>query len=261
MTRIGVIGAMAEEVQLIKESIQQRENYNLAGCDFSFGMIGGAEVVLLQAGIGKVNAAIGTTLLLQNHEPDFVINTGSAGGFQDFLNVGDIVISSEIRYHDVDATIFGYEYGQVPRMPAFYQPDGKLVRIAEVSGQQLTNVQIVKGMIASGDSFMNDPQRVSFIRSKFPELYAAEMEAAAVAQVCHQFYAPFVIIRSLSDIAGKDARMSYDQFLMTASENSARVVLHMIKELSSDDEKNERGKLQPGSHESESPLRTAGWSR
>lgn len=233
MKRIGIIGAMEEEVVLLREQLTGLEEKKLAGCEFYKGMLNDQEVVLLKSGIGKVNAAIGTTLLIQLYSPDVILNTGSAGGFHSDLNVGDVVISTDVRHHDVDATIFGYEHGQVPQMPPNYVPDQKLVEAAVKASERVQNIQVAKGLIASGDSFMSDHKRVEDIRAKFPALYAAEMEAAAIAQTCYQFSVPFVIIRSLSDIAGKDARVSYDQFLQTASKNSAELVQQIVEELKS----------------------------
>jgi adenosylhomocysteine nucleosidase len=229
--RVGIIGAMDEEVDLLRSKLENREDTILAGSEFYTGKIEGLDVVLLKSGIGKVNAALGTALLIEKFQPDLIINTGSAGGFNKDLNVGDVVISTEVRHHDVDVTIFGYEYGQVPRMPAFYAPDEKLVSIAVNSAAKIEGIQVAKGLIASGDSFMSDAERVEFIRSKMPELFAAEMEAAAIAQVAYQFNVPFVIIRSLSDIAGKDSNLSFDQFLVTAAKNSAELILLMLEEL------------------------------
>jgi adenosylhomocysteine nucleosidase len=229
--RIGIIGAMDEEVDLLRSKMADIEEINLAGSEFYNGKIDNQEVVLLKSGIGKVNAAMGTALLIEKFHPDVIINTGSAGGFHKELNVGDVVISTEVRHHDVDVTIFGYEYGQVPRMPAYFSPDDNLVSVAEKSAEKINDIQVVKGLIASGDSFMNDPERVELIRSKMPDLYAAEMEAAAIAQVAHQFEVPFVIIRSLSDIAGKDSNVSFDQFIETAAKNSAELILLMLEEL------------------------------
>ncbi|WP_210367413.1 5'-methylthioadenosine/S-adenosylhomocysteine nucleosidase [Bacillus sp. REN3] len=229
--KVGIIGAMDEEVELLRSKIDDRETITIAGSEFYKGSIDGIDVVLLKSGIGKVNAAMGTTLLIEKFQPDTIINTGSAGGFHNALNVGDVVISTEVRHHDVDVTVFGYEFGQVPRMPAYYAPDEKLVEIAERNAEKIDGIQVAKGLIASGDSFMNDPERVESIRSKLPELYAAEMEAAAIAQVAYQFGVPFVVIRSLSDIAGKDANLSFDQFLQTAAKNSAELILFMLEEL------------------------------
>lgn len=229
--RVGIIGAMDEEVDLLRSRLDERNDTILARSEFYEGKINSLEVVLLKSGIGKVNAALGTALLIEKFNPDVIINTGSAGGFHRDLNVGDVVISTEVRHHDVDVTIFGYEYGQVPRMPAYFAPDDRLVDAAVRSAGKIKGIQVVKGLIASGDSFMNDAERVEFIRNKLPDLFAAEMEAAAIAQVAHQFDKPFVIIRSLSDIAGKESNISFDQFLETAAKNSAELILLMLEEL------------------------------
>lgn len=228
--RVGIIGAMEEEVEILRNKIDNMQKEIIAGSEFYSGTIEGMDIVLLKSGIGKVNAAMATTLLIQLYKPDYIINTGSAGGFHQELNVGDIVISNELRHHDVDATVFGYEYGQVPGMPAKYIPDNKLIEIAEKCAKEM-DMKVVTGLITTGDSFMSDLNRVNEVKKLFPNLYAAEMEAAAIAQVSSQFGIPFVIIRSLSDIAGNDAKVSYDQFLIKASVNSANLVLLIIKEL------------------------------
>lgn len=228
--KIGIIGAMDEEVAILKGKIESREDITIAKSEFSIGKIGNIEVVLLKSGIGKVNAAVGTTLLLDHFNPDYVINTGSAGGYHSDLNVGDIVISTDVRHHDVDVTIFGYEYGQVPQMPPGFTPNQALIEKAEKAAHGITDIQVAKGLIVTGDSFMNDPERVEFVRGKFTDLYAVEMEAAAIAQVCHVFNTPFVIIRALSDIAGKESHISFDKFLETAALHSSALILNVIAE-------------------------------
>lgn len=230
--KIAIIGAMEEEVTLLRDNIEERTIETVAGCEFTFGKMHGADVILLRSGIGKVNAAMSTTILLEKYKPDCIINTGSAGGYNPSLNVGDAVISTEVRHHDVDVTAFGYEYGQVPQLPAAFLADEKLVAAAETASKEIEEIQIVKGLIATGDSFMSDPVRVDFVRTKFENLQAVEMEAAAIAQVAHQFNVPFVIIRSLSDIAGKESDVSFDQFLDKAAQHSATLVMKMVASLS-----------------------------
>ncbi|XJZ26308.1 5'-methylthioadenosine/S-adenosylhomocysteine nucleosidase [Bacillota bacterium Lsc_1132] len=229
--KIAIIGAMEEEVALLRENIKDKTVETVAGCEFTFGKIYSADVILLKSGIGKVNAAMSTTILLEKYKPDCIINTGSAGGFNPELNVGDAVISSEVRHHDVDVTAFGYEYGQVPQLPPAFLADEKLVATAESAAKEISDIQIVKGAIATGDSFMNDPDKVEFVRTKFADLQAVEMEAAAIAQVAYQFDVPFVIIRSLSDIAGKESNVSFDQFLDQAARHSADLVMKMVAAL------------------------------
>jgi adenosylhomocysteine nucleosidase len=199
--KIGVIGAMEEEVHLLRASLDNVKTEEIANCEFTSGTYKGQEVVLLKSGIGKVNAAMSTTLLLQQFKPDVVINTGSAGGFDADLEVGAIVISDEVRHHDVDVTVFGYEMGQVPQLPAAFLSSADLMDHAIAAVEELGEHAYAVGLIATGDSFMDDAERVEKVRGHFPSMKAAEMEAAAVAQVCHQFDKPFVVIRALSDIA------------------------------------------------------------
>lgn len=225
---IAIIGAMEEEVTLLREKIEKKKVETIAGCEFTLGNMDGADVILLRSGIGKVNAAMSTSILLEKYKPDFVVNTGSAGGFHPDLNVGDVVISSEVRHHDVDVTAFGYEYGQVPQLPPAFIANEELVQIAEDAASEIDGIQVVKGLIATGDSFMNDPKRVEAIQDKFIDLQAVEMEAAAIAQVSHQFGTPFVIIRSLSDIAGKESNVSFEQFLDKAAFHSATLVMTIV---------------------------------
>jgi len=227
--KIAIIGAMEEEVTILRDTLENRKQEFIAGCEFTSGIYKGVEIILLKSGIGKVNAAMSTTLLLDRYQPDYVINTGSAGGFHSSLNVGDVVISSEVRHNDVDVTAFGYEYGQVPGLPAAYIPNDMLINVAEKKAKEINDIQVVKGLIVTGDSFLNDPNKVEFIRSKFSNLYAGEMEAAAIAQVCHLFDTPFVVIRALSDIAGKESDVSFDQFLDKAAKHSAQLVLKIVE--------------------------------
>lgn len=230
---IAIIGAMEEEVTLLRDKIEDKRTETIAGCEFTLGKMNGVDVILLRSGIGKVNAAMSTSILLERFKPNYVVNTGSAGGYNPVLNVGDVVISSEVRHHDVDVTVFGYEYGQVPKQPPAFVADSKLVEIAEEAAKEIGDLQVVKGLIATGDAFMNDPAKVEFIRDKFTDLQAVEMEAAAIAQVSYSFGVPFVVIRSLSDIAGKESGISFEQFIDKAALHSATLVMKIVEKINS----------------------------
>ncbi|CBV42225.1 5'-methylthioadenosine/S-adenosylhomocysteine nucleosidase [Halomonas elongata] len=235
MKRIGIIGAMSQEVAQLAAMLEDRETRHHVGSTFHCGRLHGVEVVILQSGIGKVNAAVGTTLLLDMYQPEAIINTGSAGGFGEGLEIGDVVVSSEVRHHDVDAVVFGYEHGQVPQMPAAYLPDERLVRVARQSVEAMNEVNVVEGLIATGDVFMACPELVEQTRSRFPTMLAAEMEAAAIAQTCHLYGCPFVVIRALSDIAGGgDNHLSFEEFLVQAADHSTRMVSAMVGRLASE---------------------------
>nr|WP_289072776.1 5'-methylthioadenosine/S-adenosylhomocysteine nucleosidase [uncultured Halomonas sp.] len=229
MQRIGIIGAMAQEVSILAGQLENAERYEHAGFVFHTGTRHGLEIVILQSGIGKVNAAVGTAILLERHQLDAIINTGSAGGFATDLAIGDVVISDELRHHDVDAVVFGYELGQVPGMPAAYPADKRLREIARGAIAALGEVNVREGMIATGDAFMADPDRVAATRAQFPSMLAVEMEGAAIAQTCYLYDCPFVVIRALSDIPGSgDNHLSFEQFLDIAADHSSRMVDQML---------------------------------
>ncbi|MGN5454367.1 MAG: 5'-methylthioadenosine/S-adenosylhomocysteine nucleosidase [Candidatus Kurthia intestinigallinarum] len=229
--KIAVIGAMEEEVELLRATLENTTTETIANSEYTQGTYKDKDVILLKSGIGKVNAAMSTTILLEKYQPDVVINTGSAGGYDENLDVGAIVISDEVRHHDVDATIFGYEMGQVPQMPVGFKADARLMEVAEQAVAEVGEHQSATGLITTGDSFMNDPVRVETVRNYFPTMKAVEMEAAAVAQVCYQFATPFVVIRALSDIAGKQSDISFDEFLPIAAKHSTQVVLKAIEKI------------------------------
>ncbi|AUD13718.1 MULTISPECIES: 5'-methylthioadenosine/S-adenosylhomocysteine nucleosidase [Planococcus] len=229
--RIGVIGAMEEEVELLRNQLANTSVREIANSEFTTGTYKGQELILLKSGIGKVNAAMTTTILMQEFKPDLVLNIGSAGGFDEELEVGAVVISDEVRHHDVDATVFGYELGQVPQMPAAYIANKELIELAVQAVDEIGEHQHAVGLIATGDSFMSDPERVALVKQQFPEMKAAEMEAAAVAQVCFQYDTAFVVIRALSDIAGKESSVSFDEFLPVAAKHSTEIVLRVIEKM------------------------------
>ena len=164
-------------------------------------------------------------------DPDNIINTGSAGGYNTELNVGDIVISTEVRFHDVDLTAFGYEIGQMAQLPAAFKANKDLINVAQNAAQNIEGLKIIQGLICTGDIFMADPVKAEVARNNFPTMAACEMEAAAIAQVCYQFNVPFVIIRSLSDIAGKKSELSFEEYLPTAAKNASILVEEIVNQL------------------------------
>jgi len=225
---IGIIGAMAPEMALLGEALKGVREQTAAGMRFRLGTLEGKEVVLLQCGIGKVNAGIGAALLIELFHPKAILNTGSAGGLLPQQTFGDTVVSTGVLHHDVDVTAFGYAPGQVPGLPAVFPSDPALVALAD---RCLTGVPHTRGIVGSGDIFVHEAPVIAQIRARFPDLCAVEMEAAAIAQACHLSATPFVVVRALSDIAGKESPMKFDEFLPLASKNSSRLVLDMLKHL------------------------------
>ncbi|PLS33777.1 5'-methylthioadenosine/S-adenosylhomocysteine nucleosidase [Carnobacterium maltaromaticum] len=228
--KIGIIGAMGEEIRLLKSKMSNKKEWTEAKADFIEGQIGEVEVVLVRCGIGKVNAALTTTLLLAKHDIDLIVNTGSAGGIGAGLHVGDVVIASEMAYHDVDATVFGYSIGQVPQMPARYIANQATIE-KTITAAKKTGLTPVKGLIVTSDSFIASQAQTDVILSNFPDALASEMEGAAIAQVCYQFDVPFVIIRAMSDVADEEAGVSFDEFIIEAGKKSAEMVLELVTSL------------------------------
>ena len=229
--KIGIIGAMEPEVDLLIKTLKQPVKHKVGGMSFFEGTINDVPVVVLQSGIGKVSATIGTSLMIEFFEPTHVINTGSAGGFLKDLAIGDIVISKEVVHHDVDVTAFGYEMGQVPQQPAKFVPDEMLVKAAHLAIEEIDEVKAVEGLIATGDSFISTEEKTRDIIKHFPDIAACEMEAAAIAQTCHQMGKPFVVIRSLSDNANNDSPVDFDSYIVKAGKHSAEMVIKMLGHL------------------------------
>lgn len=230
--RIGIIGAMEAEVALLRDSLNGLETHRF-GKNFVVytGQFAGKDIALCQSGIGKVNAAIATTLLKEHFAPDVVINTGSAGGIGGDLKVGDVVVGTHIMHHDVDVTAFGYQHGQVPQLPAAFTCDETLVATAEKAACTFQAARVIHGLIVSGDSFINNTVAIEQIHARLPQPLAVEMEAAAIAQTCYQLDTPFVVIRAISDSAEDSASVSFEEFLEVAAKHSAQMVQQMIQAL------------------------------
>ncbi|MEX2947439.1 5'-methylthioadenosine/S-adenosylhomocysteine nucleosidase [Staphylococcus warneri] len=227
---IGIIGAMEEEVTILKDKLVNLSEITVAHVKFYTGQLNHKEVVITQSGIGKVNAAISTTLLIEKFNPKYIINTGSAGALDESLEIGDVLISNDVTYHDADATAFGYALGQIPQMPEKYEANEQLLsETVEVVQQQHLNAKT--GLIVSGDSFIGSAEQRKLIKSRFTDAMAVEMEATAIAQVCYQFKVPFIITRAVSDLANGEADMTFEEFLGKAAVSSSEMVELLVKKL------------------------------
>ena len=220
---LGIIGAMAEEVAALKEKMELKEEKNIHQVKFYIGLLNGKETVLMQGGIGKVNASYSATLLMEHFDIDHLINIGSAGGLKLSENVGDVVIASEVIHHDVDCVAFNYPYGKVPDMPLAFQTSQKLLDITTAVLDDL-DISHHTGLIVSGDQFVSRNDQVQTILAHFPQAIACEMEAASISQIAYIYQVPFIILRSLSDVFGKGNNdVQFDTYLALASENSAKL--------------------------------------
>lgn len=226
--KTGILVAMEEEIKHLVEEIKSYEIIEIANQKFYDGFIDGKAVTIVQSGIGKVNASIATTLLIQQFHVDAVINTGSAGAIQEGMDIGELVISKELTYHDVNNEVFGYNYGQIPQMPERYTADLELSKkIEEAAINQSWEVHT--GLIVTGDSFVGSTDEIQKIKEHFPSALVTEMEGAAVAQTCSQFNIPCAVIRAVSDTANEEASVDFDEFVILAGKRSAALVLSFIK--------------------------------
>ena len=230
MKRIGILGAMDEEVALLKASLDDLKETKWKHLTFYEGTLSGIEVILVKCGIGKVAAAIATTVLIEQYAPDAVVNTGSAGGFDKNLNIGDVVIASHVIHHDANLTHFGYKLGQCAGMPEDFRCNDTLIEKAKNATSNIAEIQSTSGLICTGDAFIGSDEAVAKLREDFPEMKAVEMEGAAIGQVCYMLNTPFLVIRSLSDIAGKTSSVSFKEYLETAAKHSAQLVMAMVKD-------------------------------
>lgn len=213
MKKLGIIGAMDEEVNLLKISMKDINLKKVASMDFYEGTLMGKEIVVVRCGIGKVNAAVCTQILADLYQVDAVINTGVAGSLRNEIDIADIVLSTDALQHDMDATGFGYEHGIIPRMDSsVFEADKTLLAIAkEVCAEVIPEVGIHTGRIVSGDQFISDSSKKEWLVEKF-DGSCTEMEGAAIAQAAYLNGLPFLIIRAISDKADHSAEMAYEEF-------------------------------------------------
>lgn len=222
---------MKPEVDILKEWMVITSTEYIAHVEVFIGTLDDKDVVLVESGIGKVNASMISALLIERFDVRMIINTGVAGALSDKLNVTDMVVSAEVLHYDVDAREFGYVLGQVPGMPRYYIADKGLAKKSLNAISSLQKIKGHMGLIVSGDSFVANSADKKRITDNFRQAYAVDMESASIAQTCYQFSTPFVIVRSISDKADDSADMTYDEFLKKACVNSSEVVKLLIKDL------------------------------
>jgi len=230
--KIGIIVAMEVEFRQLVRLMEDARVEQQRGLSFTVGRIGCHDVVLMKCGIGKVNAAMGSTVLIDEFQPSCVISTGCAGGIDARLHIRDIVVSAELSYHDVDCGVgLGCTLGQVQGLPARFSGDSKLVAAAvalagesEKSNAEVSSPSIHAGLILTGDQFITSPEALAVIKSNFPEGLAVDMESAAIAQVCYLQGVPFVSFRVISDTPGAEGhQQQYDGFWEQLADRSFSV--------------------------------------
>lgn len=230
MKKIGIIGAMEEEVEQIKAKMTWLQVTTKASMEFNEGKLGEKDVVVVRSGIGKVNAGICAQILIDDFGVDMIWNTGIAGSLKNEINIGDIVISTDALQHDMDATQFGYPLGQIPRMETLAFPaDPALIQLGVACCQSVNpEIQVFQGRVVSGDQFVADAARKKSIVENFAG-YCTEMEGAAIAQAAYLNKIPYVVIRAISDKADNSATMDYPAFEKQAIAHTVKLVEEMVK--------------------------------
>ncbi len=225
--RIGIIVAMGKELDLLLPLIKNKKERTTNNYTIHTGEIGAHQVFAMQCGIGKVNAAIGTITIIENFNPELIINTGVAGGAGLSVRQSDIVVGSDIAYHDVWCL---EEYGQVSGFPLYFHSEEKTVNLLK----SIENKgQIKYGLICSGDKFISSEDEINAIRSHFPDVLAVDMESGAIAQVCYMRNVPLLAARVISDTPGaeKDNTTQYENFWETAPLHTFKILSDILENL------------------------------
>lgn len=230
MERIGIVGAMDEEVNRLKEMMKIDKIEKKADMEFFQGTLERKEIVVVRCGIGKVNAAIGTQILVDCFQVSAIINTGVAGSLKNEINIGDIVISSDTLQHDMDATGFGYELGIIPRMEqSIFLADKNLIEKAKLTCEKVNpDIQTFVGRVVSGDQFISSVEQKQGLIDNF-QGFCTEMEGAAIGHTAYLNQVPFVLIRAISDKADHSAEMDYAEFEIQAIEHTVKLVTGLLK--------------------------------
>ncbi len=224
--KIGIIVAMHKELELLLPLLQNSEESRMGGCEFHRGKVGRHDVIAMQCGIGKVNAAMGTLTLVNSFLPDFVINSGVAGGADSTVNVMDVVAGARVSYHDVWCGPES-ELGQVQGLPLYFEGAQRLLNLVP------DREGIHKGLICSGDQFIDTLDAVNRIKGNFPDALAVDMESGAIAQVCYLNKVPFLALRVISDSPGAshDNTRQYLDFWTDAPQETFNIVKDIITRL------------------------------
>lgn len=227
---LGIIGAMAEEIELIKKNIDQLEVHEIGDIIFLKGTINKQDIILCQSGIGKVNAAFATTLLIYHFQVKGILFSGVAGGVKPELNINDLVIGTDFLYHDVDATALGYQMSELPDgYLSLFKADPVFSNVIHnISIELFGENKVFEGRIISGDQFIASYNKIQEFQS-FYDAYAVDMESAAVAHIANKSKIPCCIIRSISDKADGQANEIYEEFFRNAAEKSAQIVVGLYQ--------------------------------
>lgn len=224
MKKICIIAAISEEFDAIEQIMNNKEQKLIYEIEIIEGIINNKECILAKSGVGKVNAARTTQILIDNYDIEYVINVGSAGGLKQGLNIGDIIIGTKIVQHDFNITAFGHKRGYISNVGDVLLADEELIKKAKIAMQ---NIKSQEGIVATGDVFVTKTKMKESIVNEF-DADCVEMEGAAIAQVCTLDKIPFIIIRSISDIPNGNNNITFKEFINVASQKTAEFIKNMV---------------------------------
>lgn len=228
---LGIIVAMEEELAPILPVLPcQKVNniFQLYQCKKN-----NLQISIIVSNIGKTAAASATTYLIENYNPDFLLNIGTCGGLNN-TNIASIILANSTAYHDVDVTAFGYKLGQLPKEPAIFTSNNHIYNFQEISTFLKNRYPVLNGLIVTGDQFVANKDRVNIIKNMYPNIVAIDMEAAAIAQVCVRYNKSFIFLKKVSDLADSEATDSFKDELTKMNQQIPQIVLdllHYLEEL------------------------------
>ena len=222
---IAIIAAMDSEVDAIVSIMEACEHIEKSGISFVKGTLESTSLLVMKSGVGKGSASMATTILLENFPIDRILNIGTAGGLRQEQSVLDAVISNQVVQHDFDTSAVDGKEG----IGLFFEADHDLGDLCECALQHM-DVHVHRGLVASGDQFVAKDEDFTRLTTYFPNAICAEMEAGAIAQVCAHYHVPFVVLRSLSDVAcHKDSHIDFGTYVVKAAQRSAAFTRELMK--------------------------------
>ena len=227
--KIGIIGAMSVEVEMLKDMMENVKVEKISQIDFYCGNLFGNDVIVAVSGVGKVNSAICTQTMILKYSPAAIINTGVAGGISNEISIGDLVIATAVVQHDMDSSPLGDPKGLISGINMIDIPCANyLVELLKKASESIENTNIFTGIIATGDQFINSNEEVNRISDEFSAI-ATEMEGGSIGHVCYVNGVDFCVVRSISDGGDNLSNMDFVEFLDLAVKKSIELMTNFLK--------------------------------
>ena len=230
--RIGIIGAMYEEIKYFKKFLNYFKKENFLDIKFIIGNLNNKKIIIVQSGIGKVLSSITTTILILKYNIDFIINIGTAGSLNNNIKINDIIIGEKISYFDVNLSSFGYNIGKLPSLPLYFKSNINIInKLIYIMKNIIKINNFIKGLIVTGDTFIDNFIKKKSILKNFPKAIACEMESASIASVAFKFKIPFLILRIISDCSDKNSKNNFKNYINYINIKLVKIIIKLIQKL------------------------------